>query len=166
MKGWVLFVLLALPLVLAVLLGCESAFVTADRHPGANDMGTPAPHVDKAAPTANSSATGPDLASLSVGAPCRIDLIRAPGRGQAYQGKVVRVEKDAIVLSNVISEGPMKRSRPPALKDLLSLRMPWSGGEETIDWQVLPDKELRIAKSEISAVRVLDHDPIVDYYQR
>ncbi len=165
MKGWVLFVSLALPLVLAALLGCESAFVTAERHPGANDTGTPTPHVDKAAPTANSTTTGPDLASLPVGAPCRIDLIRAPGRGQAYQGNVVRVEKDAIVLSNVISEGPMKRSRPPALKDLLSLRLPWSA-EETIDWQVLPDKELRIARSEIAAARVLDHDPIVDYYQR
>ena len=166
MKGRVLIVVLALPLLLAVLLGCESAFVTADRHAGADDVGTPTPRLDKAAPPANSSTTKPDLASLSAGAPCRIDLIRAPGRGQAYQGKVVRVEKDAIVLSNVISEGPMKRSRAPALKDLMTLRMPWSGGEETIDWQALPDKELRIAKSEISAVKVLDHDPIVDYYQR
>jgi len=141
-------------LVVAMLCGCESyfnrSFVTAD----------------KAAPLADSSTPRPDLAALPPGAFCRVDLIRPPGRGQAYQGKIVRVEKDAIVLGNVISEGPMKRSRPPALKDLLSLRMPWSGGEETIDWQLLPDKELRIGNSEIAAAKVLDHDPIVDYYQR
>jgi hypothetical protein len=114
----------------------------------------------------NSPTGKPDLAALRVGAFCRLDLVRPLGRGQAYQGKIVRMDKDAIVLSNVISEGPMKRSRPPTLRDLITLRMPWSGGEETIGWQALPDKELRIAKSEIAAARVLDHDPIVDYYQR
>lgn len=112
-------------------------------------------------------ATGrPDLTSLPVGAFCRVDLIRPAGRGQAYQGKILRIEKDTLVLSGVISEGPMKRSRGPGLKDLLNARMPWLGGEEVIDWQVLPDKEFRIAKSEVSAARVLDHDPLADYYRR
>jgi len=192
MKGRVLFALLAL----AVLCGCESyfnrSFVTADKHPGANEVGLPTPHVDKyarqggasnqeaadrlkqdairgsslpgeAVPSLNGK---PDLAALPVGGFCRLDLTRPPGKGQAYQGKIVRVEKDAIVLSNVISEGPMKRSRSPALRDLLTMRMPWSGGQESIDWKALPDKELRIARSEVAAARVLDHDPIVDYYQR
>jgi len=112
-------------------------------------------------------ATGrPDLTALPVGAFCRVDLVRPVGRGQAYQGKVVRLEKDAVVLSNVISEGPMKRSRRPSLKDLFNARMPWLGGEEVIDWQVLPDKEFRVARSEVSAARILDHDPLADYYQR
>ena len=167
MKGWAVFVLLSLPLALAVILGCESTFVTADRPSGANELGEPHPRLTKdARPQEALSAGKFDLATLPVGAPCRIDLVRPVGKGQAYQGKVVRIEKDAIVLSDVISEGPMKRSRSPAIHDLLSLRMPWSGGEETIGWQRLPDKELRIARSEIAAARVLDHDPIVDYYER
>jgi hypothetical protein len=117
-------------------------------------------------PPSSGSAGKPDLAALPVGTPCRIDLVRPPGQGQAYEGTIVRVRENEIVLSNVISEGPMKRSRAPSLADLPSLASGRFGGGTSIDWQRLPDHEVRIAKSEISAVRVLDHDPIADFYER
>jgi hypothetical protein len=110
------------------------------------------------------SVSGPDLAALPAGSPCRIDLIRPAGKGQAYQGTIVRVEPNAIVMSNVISEGPTKRPRSPTVMELLTMR--WGESEKTIGWERLPDKEVRIARSEVASARVLDHDPIVDYYRR
>lgn len=194
MKGRVLFTLVALSLLYGC-ESYNRSFVNAGKAPGGNETGVPAPQpgkvtgqngtdpngvipcsVEEAIPDSPAArggvlpsdpATGrPDLTALPVGAFCRLDLIRPAGRGQAYQGKVLRVEKDAIVLSGAISEGPMKRSRAPALKDLFNARMPWLGGEEVIDWKVLPDKEFRVARSEVSAARILDHDPLADYYRR
>ncbi len=128
-----------------------------------NQAGMPTPGKGQAAST---SKGGPNLAALSPGTPCRLDLIRPAGQGQAYEGTVVRVEDKAVVLSNVISEGPCKRSRPPSINDVLEMRVPFASGPTTIDWERLPDKEVRVAKSEIAAAKVLDHDPLADHYER
>ena len=156
-------------LFLAVLSGCESCFnhsyvdTGGDAKPNEKAIGT-APSRSPARPSG--VAAQPDLTTIPIGAPCRIDLIRPPGKGQAYEGTLVRVEKNEIVLSNVIYEGPMKRSRPPTLMDLPGLGRQWFGDDTTVDWKRLPDNEVRIAKSEVSSVRILDHDPMADYYQR
>jgi len=159
---------LLLALVLcSVVLGCAEPnrrFVNSGVSDSGNEVGVPMSSKGQASATAAGGAS--DVAALRPGQPCRIDLIRPAGEGQAYQGNVVRVDDKSIVLSNVISEGPMKRSREPSYRDLLEMRMPWSPAPTAIDWQRLPDKEIRIARSEVSSVKVLDHDPIVDYYTR
>jgi hypothetical protein len=151
-------------LLMTLFSGCESLAqqqATADRTRRETAGG---PTVSgTVSPQSSGLAAKPDLAALRVGAPCRIDLVRPPGQGQAYEGNIVRVGENEIVLSNVFSEGPMKHSRGPSIGDLASGRLT-SG--MSIDWQKLPDKEVRIAKSEISAVRVLDHNPAADFCQR
>jgi len=176
------------PLLLGVLSGCESSFnrdfVNVGSNNNGNEAGVPAAEVDryakqegisrqeasdrlasgKAQTSLSGAVSGPDLAALPAGSPCRIDMIRPAGKGQAYQGTIVRVEPNAIVMSNVISEGPTKRPRAPTVMELLTMR--WAENEKTIGWERLPDKEVRIARSEVASARVLDHDPIVDYYRR
>jgi hypothetical protein len=153
-------------LLLTLLSGCES-LAQQQQQAAADRIGPQAPGGPAASgvvsPRSSGLAAKPDLAAFPVGAPCRIDLVRPPGQGQAYEGNIVRVKEDEIVLSNVFSEGPMKRSRGPSIGDLASGRF---ASGMSIDWQKLPDKEVRIAKSEISAARVLDHDPAADFYQR
>ncbi len=163
MKAWTSLVCL----FLAVFWGCESCFnhghvaASGDAKPNAKAVGTAQ---SQTAAKPSGVATQPDLNAIPVGSPCRIDLIREPGKGEAYEGTVVRVEKNAIVLGNVIYEGPVKRA--PTLKDLPDLGSGRFGNDMTITWKRLPDKEVRIARSEVSAVRILDHDPMTDYYRR
>lgn len=144
--------------ILAVLFaGCESYHDRMQASVGKPDGGN-------AARVASSA--DPNLSSLRVGSPCRINLVSPPGKGQAYEGTVVRMEPDAVVLGNAISEGPVKRPPSKDLKDLVRTRAPWTPAEETIDSQRVPDKEVRIAKSQIASASVLDHDPLADFYRR
>jgi hypothetical protein len=156
MKAWTLFAWLIVVLV----SGCESCF-----NHGCVDNGPGAGRNEKGTGVAQTAAK-PDANGIAVGAPCRIDLIRAPGKGEAYEGTVVRVEKNEVVLSNVIYEGPMKRPRSPTITDVPWINGRWFGSDTAVDWKRMPDKEVRVAKSEISSIKILDHDPVADFYQR
>jgi hypothetical protein len=103
------------------------------------------------------AAAKPDVDGLPIGGPCRVDLVRPMHKGAAYEGTVLRVTPDEIVLSHAVYEGPSKRPNVPILKDIPLLGERYFGNEQGI---VRTNAgEARIARSEVAAVRVLDKFP-------
>jgi hypothetical protein len=97
--------------------------------------------------------------SLPVGAPCRVDLIRPMNKGAAYEGTIVRATKDEIVLRNAVFEGPANHSTVPVLRDLPIVGDRYFGNEGGIVRTNVDEKEVRIARSEVASLRLLDQRP-------
>jgi hypothetical protein len=175
-------------LLLALLAGCQSyldrRFVNLGSDPGGNDIGVPAADVDAYAKekgisrqeaadrirqaivqTGQRSAAKVDPASLPVGAACRVDLIRPMNKGAAYEGRIVRASKDEIVLGDAVYEGPSTRSTVPILRDLPIVGERYFGNGRGIVRTRVDSKEVRIARSEVAALRILDERPLPDSYE-
>lgn len=113
------------------------------------------------------SSPRPDFSGLRVGAACRVDLIRPLGQGLAYEGTIAQITQDELVLKDAIREGPSDNQGVPMLKDLPYIGRKYFGGAMGIGRFRVDKPEVRIAKSQIAAVRRLDQRPSpVEYLQR
>ena len=183
MKGTSLLPSCLAGLLLAVVVGCQSHFDRRFTNVGSdlrgNDIGVPTADVEAYAKregisreeaadrvrqaivqTGPGAAQGVDPASLPVGAPCRVDLIRPMGKGAAYEGTILRAAKNEIVLGDAVFEGPSSRPTVPILKDLPGVGEKYFGGGRGIVRTRVGDKEVRIARSEVAAIRLLDQRPM------
>jgi hypothetical protein len=170
-------------LFLAVLAGCQSDSGPRNVNVGSdsrgNIVGVPAADIDAyakekgisrdeaearirqaVAQTSQPSAVRVDPASLPIGAPCRVDLIRPMHKGAAYEGTILRVTKDEIVLGRAVFEGPSNRPTVPILKEIPFVGERYFGDERGITRTNVDQKEVRIPRSEVAALKLLDQRPM------
>jgi hypothetical protein len=96
-----------------------------------------------------------------VGSRCRLDLVQPPKRGKAYEGRVVRVTPDEVVMVDVVEEvreferGVFMGQQIPFARKIV-------GPSATSERSSHGKKEIHVPKREISNLKVMGQPAVAE----
>jgi hypothetical protein len=96
----------------------------------------------------------PAFSDPPVGSRCRFDLVQPPKRGKAYEGRVVRVTPEEVVLVDVVEE-VREFDRGTVMGQPLPFARRIVGPNATSERNSHGKKEIHVPKREITGVKVM-----------